>query len=143
MTKRRVLFLCTGNSARSQMAEALLRHLAPGRFEVASAGTQPMGLHPLAVRAMAELDIDIASQRSKAVDEYLSEPFDYVITLCDEASESCPTFPNARERLHMGFDDPARAIGSEEEKLAVFRRVRDEIRGALGQFVASADEVSK
>ncbi len=138
MPKRRVLFLCTGNSARSQMAEALLRHRAPDGFEVVSAGTEPKGLNPLAVRAMAELGIDIAGQRSKSLDEYLDEPFDYVITLCDDANESCPTFPHARNRLHLGFADPAKAGGSKEERLAVFRRVRDEIRHALDRFVEEA-----
>ncbi|MEX1253236.1 MAG: arsenate reductase ArsC [Dehalococcoidia bacterium] len=143
MTKQRVLFLCTGNSARSQMAEALLRHLAPEAFDVSSAGTAPKGLHPLAVRAMAELGIDIASQRSKSVDEYLSEPFDYVITLCDDANESCPSFANARDRLHWGFEDPARATGDEDQQLGVFRRVRDEIRVALERFVASDEQGSE
>jgi arsenate reductase len=129
-----------GNSARSQMAEAFLRDLAGSKVEVASAGTAPKGLHPLAVEAMRELGIDISGQRSKAVDEYLSQPFDYVITLCDDANESCPTFANAATRLHFGFDDPAKAAGTREEQFAAFRRVRDEIREMLTNFVASLDD---
>jgi arsenate reductase len=139
VTRQRVLFLCTGNSARSQMAEALLRNMAGERIDVASAGTAPKGVHPLAVRAMAELGIDISGQRSKGVEEFISQPFDYVITLCDDANESCPTFALARQRLHVGFEDPAKAAGTEEERLAAFRRVRDEIVAALERFVAAAE----
>jgi arsenate reductase len=137
MPKRRVLVLCTGNSARSQMAEGLLRHLAPGDFEVVSAGTEPKGLHPLAVAAMAELGVDISGQSSKSVDAFVDERFDDVITLCDEANEACPTFPNATRRLHWGFDDPAKAAGSDAERLDAFRRVRDEIHAAIERLVAA------
>ena len=132
--KKRVLILCTGNSARSQMAEGLLRHDAGERFDVASAGTKPGGLNPLAVTAMSELGIDIAHHRSKSVDEFLDARFDYAITVCDSARETCPILPGVAETIHWSFDDPAAAGGSEEEKLAVFRRVRDELRGRLREF---------
>ena len=126
--KRRVLFLCTHNSARSQMAEGLLRHLAGDRFEAFSAGTDATRVRPLAIRAMAELGVDIAGQESKTLERYLGEPFDEVITVCDAANEACPVFPSARSRRHWSFDDPSRATGTEDEQLAVYRRVRDEIR---------------
>jgi arsenate reductase len=123
-----VLFLCTHNSARSQMAEGLLRNLAGDRFEVMSAGTEATHVRPLAIRAMGELGIDISGQESKTLEKYLKEPFDYVITVCDDANEACPVFPGARRRLHWSFEDPAQATGSEEERLRVFQSVRDEIR---------------
>jgi arsenate reductase (thioredoxin) len=126
--RSRVLFLCTHNSARSQMAEGLLRHLAGERFEAHSAGTEATLVRPLAIRAMEEIDIDISGQESKTLDGYLDQPFDYVITVCDDANEACPVFPGARNRLHWSFEDPSQAEGSEDERLAVFRRVRDEIR---------------
>jgi arsenate reductase (thioredoxin) len=129
--KTRVLFLCTHNSARSQMAEGLLRHLGGERFEVFSAGTEATRVRPLAIRAMAELGIDIAGQESKTLDRYLGEAFDGVITVCDDANEACPIFPGARRRLHWSFDDPSRATGSEAEQLAVYRRVRDDIRARI------------
>lgn len=135
--KKRVLFLCTGNSARSQMAEAFLRQMAPGEYEAFSAGTEPRGLHLLAVRVMAEVGIDISRQRSKPLDVYLHEPFDYVITVCDRAREHCPIFPTARNQMHWGFDDPVEAQGSEEERLQVFRRVRDEIHEQLRRFLST------
>src|SRR5215212_9884330 len=123
----RVLFLCTHNSARSQMAEGLLRQLGKGRFEVFSAGTEATHVRPLAIKAMADLGIDISGQRSKVLTEYLGEPFDYVITVCDQANESCPVFPGAKNRLHWSFPDPSRASGTVEEQLAVYRKVRDAI----------------
>ncbi len=126
--KSRVLFLCTHNSARSQMAEGLLRHLAGDRFEAMSAGTEATRVRPLAIRAMEEIGIDISGQESKTLDRYLEEPIDYVITVCDDANEACPFFPGARKRLHWSLEDPSRAEGSEEERLAVFRRVRARIR---------------
>jgi arsenate reductase len=126
--KPRVLFLCTHNSARSQMAEGVLRNLAEDRFEVRSAGTEATRVRPLAVRAMDEIGIDISGQESKTLERYLGEPFDYVITVCDEANEACPFFPGAKNRLHWSFRDPSRATGSDEERLEVFREVRDEIR---------------
>jgi arsenate reductase len=121
------LFLCTYNSARSEMAEGLLRNLAGDRYEVHSAGTEATYVRPLAVRAMAELNIDISSQESKTLERYLGEHFDYVITVCDSANEACPVFPGARRRLHWSFEDPSRATGSEEERLEVFRTARDRI----------------
>src|ERR671919_2541686 len=128
MEKTKVLFLCTHNSARSQMAEGLLRQLAGDRFEVMSAGTEATRVRPLAVRAMEEIGIDISGQESKTLDRYLEESFDYVIAVCDDANEACPFFPGAANRLHWSFEDPSRARGSEEEQLAVFRSVRDRIK---------------
>ena len=131
--RTRVLFLCTHNSARSQIAEGLLRHLAGDRFEAHSAGTKATHVRPLAIRAMDEAGVDISGQESKTQDQYLEEPFDYVITVCDEANEACPFFPGARNRLHWSFEDPSRAEGSEDERFAIFRRVRDEIRERIEQ----------
>ncbi|GIV95682.1 MAG: arsenate reductase [Herpetosiphonaceae bacterium] len=135
--KRRVLILCTGNSARSQMAEGLLRNLAGERIDVFSAGTRPSTVHPLAVRAMAERGIDISQQRSKHLNEFLDQPFDEVITVCDSAAESCPLFPGPARRIHWSFPDPAAAEGSEEERLAVFRHVRDAIESRLRAWLES------
>ena len=132
--RRRVLILCTGNSARSQMAEGLLRHDAGDRFEVASAGTRPGAVRPEAVSVMREIGIDISAQRSKHVDEFRQVQFDYVLTVCDNARESCPLLPGPGTRLHQAFDDPAAVQGTEPERLAVFRRVRDEIREFLRTF---------
>ena len=126
--KKRVLFICTHNSARSQIAEGLLRHLGGERFEVFSAGTAATHVRPLAILAMAELGIDISQQGSKTLDRYLSEPFDEVITVCDTAAEACPVFPGAARRRHWSFEDPSKALGNEAEQLEVYRNVRDEIR---------------
>lgn len=134
---KRVLILCTGNSARSQMAEGLLRHDAGDRFEVASAGTQPSRVRPEAITVMRELGIDISGQRAKAVDEFASQRFDYVLTVCDHAREICPVYPGHANRLHRGFEDPAAVEGGHEERLAAFRRVRDEIRDYLRAFAAT------
>jgi arsenate reductase (thioredoxin) len=123
--------LCTHNSARSQMAEGLLRHLAGDRFEAMSAGTEATRVRPLAIRAMDEIGVDISDQESKTLDQYLGELFDYVITVCDDANEACPFFPGAQSRLHWSFEDPSRAEGSEEERLEVFRRVRDGIEARV------------
>jgi arsenate reductase len=123
----RVLFLCTHNSARSQMAEGLLRHLGGGQFEAFSAGTEATGVRPLAVRAMAELGIDISGQASKTLERYLDQSFDKVITVCDQANETCPVFFGARERLHWSLPDPSQATGTVQEQLAVYRQVRDAI----------------
>ncbi len=131
--KHRVLFICTHNSARSQMAEGLLRQLGSDRFEVFSAGTEATFVRPLAIKAMAELGIDISKQQSKKLDRYLDEPFDDVITVCDTAAETCPIFPGAAHRQHWSFEDPSKATGSEDEQLAVYRRVRDEIRSRIEQ----------
>ena len=136
--KRRVLFLCTHNSARSQMAEGLLRHLGGERFDACSAGTEATRVRPLAIRAMAELGIDISGQESKTLGRYLSEPFDEVITVCDQANEACPVFPGARSRRHWSFEDPSTATGTEDEQLATYRRVRDAIRARIeGDLLAA------
>ncbi len=133
---QRVLFLCTGNSCRSHMAEGLLRKLGGDRFEVFSAGSKPAGyVHPLAIKAMAEVGADISHHASKSLQEFVSQPFDYVITVCDNAREACPVFPAAAKQLHWSFDDPAHAQGADEEKMTMFRRVRDEIRERLESFL--------
>lgn len=137
---QRVLILCTGNSCRSQMAEGLWRKLAAGAWESFSAGSDPAGyVHPMAVEAMAELGIDISDGVSKNVREFIDQPFDLVITVCGGAKESCPTLPGAERVEHWPFDDPAHAEGSDEEKRAVFRRVRDEISARIERFLASGD----
>jgi arsenate reductase (thioredoxin) len=138
--KRRVLFLCTHNSARSQMAEGHLRELAGDRFEAFSAGTEATRVRPLAVRAMAEQGIDISHQESKTLDRYLSEPFDLVVTVCDQAAEACPIFPGAKQRLHWSFPDPSQATGPEEERLATYRSVRDAIRARIESELLTAGE---
>ena len=139
--RSRVLFLCTHNSARSQMAEGLLRYLAGDRFKAMSAGTEATRVRPLAVRAMEEIGIDISKQQSKTLNQYLQERFDYVITVCDDANEACPFFPGAANRLHWSFEDPSRVEGSEEERLAVFRSVRDRIRERIEDDLVATDEV--
>ena len=135
---RRVLFICTHNSARSQMAEGLLRALGGGRFEAASAGTEARGVHPFAIQAMGEVGIDIAQHESKTLEGYVGEPFDLVITVCDDAAEACPIFPNARERRHWSFPDPSRVEGSDAERFAAFTRVRDAIRERIERVLLSA-----
>jgi arsenate reductase len=141
VNKERALFLCTHNSARSQMAEGWLRHLAGDRFEVHSAGTEATRVRPLAIRAMEEVGVDITGHASKTLDRYLQEPWDYVITVCDDANEACPLFPGGKRRLHWSFPDPSKATGSEEEQFAVYRRVRDAIRVRLTQeLLASGPE---
>ena len=127
----RVLILCTGNSARSQMAEGLLRHLASGRAEVHSAGTKPGTVRPEAIAAMSELGIDISAHRSKHVDEFSGQHFDTVLTVCDNAREACPVFPTATQLLHWSFEDPAAVEGPFEVRLAAFRRIRDQIHNRL------------
>lgn len=126
--KQRILFLCTHNSARSQMAEGLLRNAGAGQFEVYSAGTEATQVRPQAIAVMAELGIDISGQQSKTLERYRGEPFDEVITVCDTAAEACPIFPGARHLRHWSFPDPSQATGSEAEQLAVYRSVRDAIR---------------
>ena len=132
--QKKVLILCTGNSARSQMAEGLLRHDAGDRFTVESAGTKPSHVRTEAIAVMKELGIDISGHRSKSVEEFTGTEFDYVLTVCDNAKESCPVFPGHANRLHKNFEDPAAAEGTEAARLAVFRRVRDEIRDYLEGF---------
>jgi arsenate reductase (thioredoxin) len=131
----RILVLCTGNSCRSQMAEGFLKHFDP-TLEVYSAGTHPASrVHPRAIEIMKEVGIDISANAPKSVDQFLTLPFDYVITVCDHAKETCPLFTgNVSHRVHIGFDDPAEAVGTDEEVTAVFRRVRDEIKEAFRQF---------
>jgi arsenate reductase (thioredoxin) len=136
--KSTVLILCTGNSCRSQMAEGFLRRHGGDKFEVHSAGTYPTTLNPLAVKVMSEAGVDISSHESKSASRYLEEQFAYIITVCDHAKESCPVFPGASIRLHWPFDDPADATGTEEERLPVFRRVRDEIDERIREFVVQA-----
>ena len=133
--KEMVLVLCTGNSARSQMAEGLLRDIADDRYDVFSAGVAPSHVRPEAIEVMREVGIDISSNRSKSVDEFTDQEFDYIITVCDNARESCPVFPGHAKRIHWSFDDPAAAEGREEEKLGVFRRVRDEIKKRLVEWM--------
>lgn len=138
MTKSRVLILCTGNSARSQMAEGLLRQLAGDEFEVFSAGVAPTTVRTEAVEALAEIGIDISNHRSKSVDEFLSQEFDFVITVCDNANEHCPVFPGDTKRVHWSLVDPAAVAGDHELRLASFRRVRDQIAARLREFVQDA-----
>ena len=140
--KRRVLILCTGNSARSQMAEGLLRHDAGNVFEVESAGVDPTEVRPLAIQAMNEIGIDISSHRSKSVDEFSGEDFDFVITVCDNANHHCPMFSGNTKRIHWSIEDPAEAQGDEESRLGVFRRVRDELRHRLRLFAAASGNLS-
>jgi len=137
--KARVLILCTGNSARSQMAEGLLRFLGGTRYEVFSAGTKPSGVNPLAIEAMRESGIDISAQRSKSIAELTGDTFQTVITVCDNAAAECPVFPGVPDRVHWSLPDPAAVSGTREEKLAVFRRVRDELASRIRLFVGSAE----
>jgi len=135
--KAKVLFVCTHNSARSQMAEGFLRYLGGSAFEAHSAGTEPGELHPLAVAVMAKEGIDISGQRAKSVDDFVQQRFDYVITVCDDANEACPFFPNAASRLHWSIPNPLAAEGTHEERLAVFREVRDGIRARVRELLAT------
>jgi arsenate reductase len=128
MKKKKVLFLCTENSCRSQIAEGILRHLKGSKFDVFSAGTRPSVVNPIAIKVMAEIGIDISGHRSKSVQEFQGMNFDFVITTCDAAGETCPVFPGIARHLHWSFNDPANADGSEEEILSAFRKVRDEIK---------------
>jgi arsenate reductase (thioredoxin) len=136
----KVLFLCTGNSARSQMAEGYLRHAAGDRFEALSAGIEPKGVNPLAIEAMREIGIEISRQQSKDVAGLLGQHFPIVVTVCDRARERCPIFPGATKYLHWGLEDPAAAAGTQHERLAVFRRVRDQIIAYIDEQFVSSDE---
>ena len=136
MTAPRVLFLCTHNSARSQMAEALLRSRSRGRVEVESAGTEKTLVRPLALKALQEIGIDASAQTSKTLDRFIDERFDYVITVCDAANDACPTFPNAGAREHWSLPDPSKATGSEEEQLAVYRAVRVDLEERVAALIA-------
>ena len=131
-----VLILCTGNSARSQMAEGLLRHAAGDRFAIESAGTHPSSVRPEAIAAMNEIGIDISGHRSKSVDEFAGREFTYVITVCDNANSACPIFPGQTKRLHWPFEDPAAVRGSEEERTEAFRQVRDRIQARIAGFLS-------
>ena len=135
MSRPRVLFLCTHNSARSQMAEGFLRAMAGDRFEAGSAGTEKTSVNPLAIRVMAELGVDLGGQSSKVYAEVASPSWDYLITVCDDANERCPWVPGSVQRLHWSFPDPSRATGTEEERLTVFRRVRDQIQERLTDWL--------
>jgi arsenate reductase len=134
----RVLFVCTGNSARSVLAEALLRHHGGEAFEVHSAGTEPKGINPLTLRVIADAGLDASWARSKSVTEFLGQSFDYVVTVCDQARQSCPVFPGVHESLHWGYEDPAEAVGTEEERLVVFRRVFTQLGDRIQRFVPLA-----
>lgn len=136
MATKRVLILCTGNSARSQMAEGLLRHDGGASYEVFSAGVRPTSVRPEAIEAMREVGIDISEQRSKSVEEFADQAFDFVVTVCDNAKEACPLYPAETRRVHWSFEDPAEAAGDFAARLSIFRRVRDEIRARLREFIA-------
>ncbi len=138
----RVLFVCTGNSARSVMAEALLRHVGGDRFEVFSAGTEPRGVNPLTLKVLADAGIDASWARSKSVTEFLGQSFDYVVTVCDRARQSCPVFPGVHESLHWGYEDPAEATGTEDERLAVFRHVFVALGERVRQFATVTSRVA-
>jgi arsenate reductase len=142
VTRARVLVLCTHNSARSQMAEGFLRALAGDRFEAASAGTEATRVHPLAIRAMDEVGIDLRGHASKTLDGFLAQRWDYVLTVCDRAAEACPVFPGPARRIHWSFEDPSAAGGEEPERLAAFRRVRDQIAERLRDWLAGRPEAA-
>jgi arsenate reductase len=133
--KQRVLILCTGKSARSQMAEGLLRHLAAENFEVVSAGVEPSFVRPEAIEVMREIGIDISKARSKSVDEFTGQTFDYVITVCDNANQRCPVFPGTPQRIHWSIEDPAAVAGDEIQRLAAFRAARNELQSRLTGFM--------
>ena len=137
MTQRRVLFVCIHNSARSQMAEGMLRAWAGDRFEVASGGTEARDVRPEAIEVMGELGIDISGHASKTIERFMGQPWDFLIPVCEEACEACPYVPGARTVLRWSFDDPSAATGSEEERLAEFRRVRDELASQVHAFIAA------
>lgn len=135
--KKKVLILCTGNSCRSQMAEEFLRNLGGDNFNVVSAGIKPSQVHPLAIKVMSEVSINISQHRSKSVDEFIGQKFNYVITVCDNARQTCPIFPGQYEKIHWDVEDPAETEGSEEEKLTVFRNIRDQIKENILKFLSS------
>ena len=136
---KKVLFLCTGNSARSQMAEGFLKYMAGDRFEVYSAGVKPTAVNPLAIKVMAEIGIDISKHKSKSVMEFIDQSFDYVITVCGNAQKTCPVFPGEHEKIHWDLEDPAEAQGSEEKRAAIFRRIRDEIEQRIKDWIKRLD----
>jgi len=136
----RVLILCTGNSARSQMAEGLLRHDGGDSFAVESAGLEPSFVRPEAIKAMREIGIDISGQHSKSLDQFIGQPFEYVITVCDNANQHCPIFPGTTQRIHWSVEDPAAVGGTEETRLEAFRAARDDLRSRLSKFIEAAEE---
>jgi arsenate reductase len=138
MTRRRVLFVCTHNSARSQMAEGMLRAWAGDRFEVASGGTEARGVRPEAIAVMAELGIDISGHASKTIEQFVGQPWDWLIPVCEEACEACPYVPGAKAVLRWSFDDPSIATGSEDERIGEFRRVRDELANQVQAFIVAS-----
>jgi arsenate reductase len=139
---KRVLFICTRNSSRSQMAEALINRDLAGKYEAFSAGTEPSSVNPLAIAVMKELGIDISQKRSKGLDEFVGQEFDYVITLCSQADKACPVFFGGTKKIYIGFPDPTETAGSDEEKTATFRKVRDLIRDQVVRFLAKQAENS-
>lgn len=139
----RILFLCTGNSARSQMAEGLLRHLGKGKYSAYSAGSQPKSLHPMAVKAMSEIGIDISGQESKSLEVFLGQEFDYVITVCDRARDNCPVFPGDVERIHWSLPDPAAVEGEEDVRMKAFRLVRNQIKERILLFLSTQNKKMK
>lgn len=133
---RKVLFVCTKNSVRSQMAEGLVNHDLSGRFEAFSAGTEPSFVHPLAIKVLRETGIDISHHRSKGLEEFSQNQFDFIITLCDHAAETCPVFFGGTRRMHMAFPDPSGVMGTDEERLSFFRKLRDQIRKEIIEFLS-------
>jgi len=133
--KKKVLILCTHNSARSQMAEGILKSIAADRFEVVSAGSKAAKVNPYAIRVLAEIDIDISYQQSKSLDQFINHDFDYLITVCDNAAKQCPVFPGNCQKIHWPLEDPAAVSGSDQEKIKAFRAVRDELKGLIFNFV--------
>ncbi|MGA2038435.1 MAG: arsenate reductase ArsC [Bryobacteraceae bacterium] len=140
MQKTRILVLCTGNSARSQMGEGLFREEGGAGYQVFSAGTRPSRVRPEAIAVMGEIGIDISGNRSKSVDEFAGQAFDFVVTVCDRARDNCPVFPGATERIHWSLEDPAAVEGTEEERLAAFRRIRDQLRERVKTFVQEREQ---
>ena len=144
MTKPTILILCTGNSCRSHLAEGILRAALGDQFHVQSAGSQPAGyVHPLALRVMREIGLDLSSHRSKHLNEFLAQPIETVITVCDHADQACPVFPGQVNRHHWGFEDPAHATGTEEQKLVLFRRIRDQIKMVFQAYAAGRRDASR
>ena len=143
MSNQRVLVVCTGNSARSQMGEGLLRQEGGKNYEIFSAGTKPSQVRPEAIAVMREIGIDISGHRSKSVDEFAGQSFDYVVTVCDNARDNCPLFPGAGKRIHWGFEDPAAVMGTNEERLGAFRRIRDQIHERVRTFFATRQKVRR
>lgn len=136
---KKIIFICTANSCRSQMAEGLLREMSNGQFEVYSAGTSPSFVNPLTVKVMGELGIDISAQRSESIDDYIGDEFDYVITVCGRAEEECPMFPGNAKRIHWPIDDPAEANGTDDNILKAFREARDDLKRRIESLIRQAD----